>query len=634
MSNVTATIAGLFHPGVNTNLGADPDYHTYLSKQPVDLSSIKDAPSLTAALQNKQITPQQFTQRHSQLYPIGNTKTPFSATLGNALNKAAPIARGVEAKLPGGKNAVSAGEGVAAGISRAAEGIVTGTTSLPAMGAKIGDYLALKNNPKLNNAPVPFKPGITEPFSTAIQNVTNKINAPVNKLANATQEVANRSGKVGKAVYVPTQVAYNIATLGDAGLNGLGKVGAKVKTLTGKDEAVNSLINNTKLGTALNTAKSANTASDIGKSVIKEANTARIPVVGPTQTAGARQALGSTAIENADRTSIPVADKSTGAVTGKVTTQSDLQYIKASNQLSDQYEKDLAKVKTIQQPIAQQIVQRQLDQKYNALQQNLDDSYGKSSISFKGKPQKVVSNESTLPRSALDKTPVEPFNSTRIPVQEEKPATGAVNGSQEASTTTVAPPETTGVADTAKVNPSVGEEKVTGSSLSSESRAVQKGLVSDLGEKATYTGGSYKQEADKAVKLVDSNPEKAKDVAMGKTPGDNTIHEVAVRRAVENKALKEGDVDTLRQLANSPQHSATSEAAQRLGAEGHAADRNSPVQAIRDINAIRAKAVSKKLGGSVEKVTDKAVEDIQKTTAPTLKVSRQDWHSFIESIKC
>lgn len=271
-----------------------------------------------------------------------------------------------------------------------------------------------------------------------------------------------------------------------------------------------------------------------------------------------------------------------------------------------------------------------LDQKYIGRHNDLlngtggfDQSTPKGTTSL-GKAIGSAKQPFPTPRSAFDKqTPVE---TTSTPT--EAPATT---------------PKTTPVASTPKVSttpttpkPVIPENgpRISGSALKSESRAVQKGLVSDLGEKATYSGGSYKQEADKAVQLVHDNPDEAKQIALGNKPGNNTIHEVAVRRAVENKALQSGDTDTLRQLANSSQHTATSEAAQRLGAEGFNADHNSPVQAIREVNASREEALGSRTGQNADRVTESTVKDIQKTAAPKLKVSRQDWNSFIESLRC
>lgn len=487
-------------------------------------------------------------------------------------------------------------------------------------------------------------------------------------LTNTTVHATGTLGKVLANVGVGSTVAGAIAPV--EGAVGAGeKVSGKVAVATGKDEATNALINSQKAAQA---TKAATLADRLGAPAVEEANTTRIPVT-----------------EAKPPTQIPVTGKST-QVAGKVATASDSKYIAASNKLSDQYEKDLAKVNTVSHPVTQQVLQRQLDTKYNGLQQKLDDTYGKTSVSFKGKPTTLAEAKTTaqtaLPKSALDsQTPVEPFNSTRIPVtdSELKPITNTATTPKEPKT---APKQATakiadltsyeGAPDKAKVaaykadieagkpiqpilvsKDSLGNlgvedgkhrleaakqagltevpikdvtPKTSGSALSAESRAVQKGLVDDLGDKATYKPESYKTEANNAVQLTHDNPQKAMDIALGNKPGNNAIHEVAVRRAVENKALQEGDVGTLTRLASSSQHTATSEAAQRLGAEGFSADRNSPVQAIKEISQSRTAA----LGKNADKVLDSTAKDIKTAAAPAMKVSRQDWHSFITDLQC
>lgn len=400
----------------------------------------------------------------------------------------------------------------------------------------------------------------------------------------------------------------------------LSAVKGKVVAASGKDEATNALINSQRVA---NATKSASLADKLGTPAVKEASTTRIPVVNPTQTNATRSAIGSTAVENANRTSIPVSGKST-QVSGKVATSSDTAYIKASNKLSDQYDKELSQIQKVPHPVTQQALQRNIDTKYNALQQNLDDKYGQTSISFKGKPttlKETTGTDVTMPRSALSKTPEAPFNSTKIP--EPKVITNTTPAPKEPKISSPSPNLGT-----------ISSSKVSGSALQSEQRAVEAGLVNDLGDEATYKTGSYKQEAGNAVNLVNNNPEEAMRIATGEKPGNNTIHEVAVRRAVENKALQNSDVDTLQKLANSSQHTSTSEAAQRLGSEGFNADHNSPVQAIREVAQARQNALLKRGEKTPEKVLASTVKDIQKTTESKLKISPQDWHSFINDLQC
>lgn len=190
--------------------------------------------------------------------------------------------------------------------------------------------------------------------------------------------------------------------------------------------------------------------------------------------------------------------------------------------------------------------------------------------------------------------------------------------------------ETPGKPDVFKVQ-SEEETKVSGGANKAESRAVEANLAQEFGDKANYETHSFKQNAEDAVNLVHENPEKAMDIAMGKVPGNNTVHEVAVAQALENKAIQEGDATTLAQLAKSSRHSATSEAAQRLGAEGFVADKASPVAAIRSVLASRAKAAEAKLGKPIATAVNDTVKQI-KSTVP--KTTRQDFESFVASLKC
>lgn len=174
-------------------------------------------------------------------------------------------------------------------------------------------------------------------------------------------------------------------------------------------------------------------------------------------------------------------------------------------------------------------------------------------------------------------------------------------------------------------------QKVAGSAQKSEQRAVKAKLIAQFEGKAKYTAGSFKEEANKAVQLVHDDPDKAMQIAMGEKAGDNTMHEVAVRHAVENKAIKDNDVDTLTRLASSSQHTETSEAAQRLGAEGYATERDSPVRAIREVQQSRAKAFASRTGTDADSAVNATIKEIKSKVPP---VKRQAWHEFIQSLQC
>lgn len=583
------------------NLGSvNQNLLTYKAPAPVapkfNLNSVKDVPSLNTALHTGQINSNQWMQRFKQIQattngPKINTSlagnlNPISgqSSLNQALNKVF-IQSPKAAVVDTGNAVASQAKNFTGPVSTQAQrnSIINNQTALKKQPINVQNNL----NKLGHNGFAPGAQTLIQAGKQAAQGTpTSQIQSTINK--------GIQQGKVnqGKAL----NVLANVAGI-DAGgaLGKLGAVKSGAEAALGKDEATNALINSQKVA---NASKKTTLADRLGSSSVKDATTPKT-------------------------TPISVVDKS-APVTGKVTTNADSAYIKASNKLSDQYEKELSNVQSVSHPVTQKVLQDKLDTKYNALQQNLDDSYGKSSVSFKGNPTKAVESGITTPRSALTKNPVVPFDSTRIPEQNtnELPS--------PAPTKTTFP---TGVEQKTGETPAEQGTKISGSALNSEQRAVEKGLTNDLGEKATYSGGSYKQEASKAVNLANDNPDEAMKIATGTKSGDNVIHEVAVRRAVENKALQNGDVDTLSRLAKSSQHSATSEAAQRLGSESFNAVHNSPVQAIRDIQESR-KALLAKGEKTPERVLASTVKDIKKTAAPKLKVSRQDWHSFINDLQC
>jgi hypothetical protein len=168
-----------------------------------------------------------------------------------------------------------------------------------------------------------------------------------------------------------------------------------------------------------------------------------------------------------------------------------------------------------------------------------------------------------------------------------------------------------------------------GSALRTKAQAVEQGMKADEQAGATYSTVSHKVEAEKAVKLLQEDPEKAKAIAMG-ARGDNASHEAAVYHAVKNQALetakKTGDYSEVMDLANSTRHTAVSEAAQKLGAEGYNTDVADPVARIKEVQDVRRKVA----GVKVASVT----KDIQKEVKSRSTVSRQDWHSFVQDLRC
>ena len=173
--------------------------------------------------------------------------------------------------------------------------------------------------------------------------------------------------------------------------------------------------------------------------------------------------------------------------------------------------------------------------------------------------------------------------------------------------------------------------KVAGGAAKLETRAINEGLTKEFKDKAKYEPQSYKKNAEDAANLVKDNPKKAMDIATGKVPGNNTIHESAVFHAVKEQAIKEGDVETIRKLAAAEHYTKTSEAAQKLGAEAYNASPHDPVRAIQEIRDARKSTFEGRSKTTVREETAKAVKAVNKATkAPT----KNDWASMIEELRC
>src|SRR5262249_49321257 len=84
-----------------------------------------------------------------------------------------------------------------------------------------------------------------------------------------------------------------------------------------------------------------------------------------------------------------------------------------------------------------------------------------------------------------------------------------------------------------------------------EAKAVQANLTKSFEGLSEYGTVKVADQAERAVKLLTDNPESARRIAMGEEQPPAGLLPESVFTAVENRALKEGDVDTLRDLATS-----------------------------------------------------------------------------------
>lgn len=632
---------GKFTPDPKINL----KYVAPAPRTPViNPASIKDFKTLQSALRTGQISNKQYTEQFKRIVPVQTPIKPYSAgsILGSSLTAAKNIGKTltVEPYQILEKHAVDKVKQNVAALTR--------PTSTQAQRDKLinTQKTAQKN---INN------------YSPETKNLIKQVGkgGGSGTSVQTTKAVQSMIAKGAKDAdvqeYLKQQIAQNsqsdIAFAGDlltatsipAVVGGTAKLAGKALTKTGvtaaagKDAAVNTLIDSQKTAAALKTGAKANKVANMGGSVIKEANTTRIPVVSPTESAAARRSVGSVALDNADRTSIPIKGQST-SVAGKVTKPADAAYIKQSNALTKSYEKEVKQLQKLNSPRAQQVLQARLDTKYAKRQADLDSSAGQTNISFNGKAvkQPVVQH----PGSAFDK------ELANAPKPAAQTANGGAGGASTAKTTAIpvktaktapeAPTSVKPAKPTPNTNPPTGETKVAGSSIRTQQEAIQAGMQAEAEKTgATFTGASHKEEAVKAAKLVNEDPNKAMDIAMGRKPADNISHESAVYHAVKNKVIAEakktGDWSKARELANAPRHTGVSEAGQKLGAEAYNLDPHDPIRIMSDVTKAREKALGRKAGQTV----DKAVTSIKtEVKAATPKIHAKTWDDFVNSIKC
>lgn len=149
-----------------------------------------------------------------------------------------------------------------------------------------------------------------------------------------------------------------------------------------------------------------------------------------------------------------------------------------------------------------------------------------------------------------------------------------------------------------------------------ETDAIENKLTEDFGDLVDYKTMSMKDQAERAQQLLDADYEKAKRMAMGQEYPPEGLREASVYEAVKIRALREGDVETLRRLATE------STVPRRLSEYGQAikaADSrimDDPVKVMQDVAETRAEKSAKKYGKTdpeLVKQVAKLSEELEKT---------------------
>lgn len=162
---------------------------------------------------------------------------------------------------------------------------------------------------------------------------------------------------------------------------------------------------------------------------------------------------------------------------------------------------------------------------------------------------------------------------------------------------------------------------------------IEKGLVDDLGEIPTYDKVTFKDQAKLVGEIIDENPEKAFKIAIGEELPTNGVLPESVFVAVKNQAIKNGDIDVLRQLATAEK--GVAQEATVLGQRIKMLDEKLEDDAFKNINDV-IKSRNKKLEKNGVKVKELKAKEIKKIKSEVAKAKpiKDEWLDFINSIKC
>ena len=172
-----------------------------------------------------------------------------------------------------------------------------------------------------------------------------------------------------------------------------------------------------------------------------------------------------------------------------------------------------------------------------------------------------------------------------------------------------------------------------GLSKSIEKSAIKEGLSKDFGELPSYEHRNMDDIAGKVSEFINKDYELAKKIAFGEAPEQGGLRAQEIYTGIRVKALAEGDVNTLRELAVNEKASAmATELGQRVKALD-SGDPNDPVGTIRQLQKVRKEASEKKIGkDKVVKEKKSEVAKIKKSVKEVVK--KQDWAGFIKSLEC
>lgn len=169
-----------------------------------------------------------------------------------------------------------------------------------------------------------------------------------------------------------------------------------------------------------------------------------------------------------------------------------------------------------------------------------------------------------------------------------------------------------------------GPKKVSGPARDIETRAIEEELTDEFADKAEYETANVKHEAEVVQRVMDEDYARAKRIAYGREEPTEG-RRVSYFKGVRIRAFAEGDVETLRRLANSNIAKEISEAGQTLRLFQDY-DLNDPVSIMRSIDETRKKQSKRQ--------TERTMRDILKQIDDVIKESPEAVDRFLKEIEC
>lgn len=160
--------------------------------------------------------------------------------------------------------------------------------------------------------------------------------------------------------------------------------------------------------------------------------------------------------------------------------------------------------------------------------------------------------------------------------------------------------------------------------LKLEQAVVERKLADTLGEVPGHEVLNMAEQARQAIDFIEKNPKAAERIAVGESISPPELRPEAVYTALEAKAIREMDIDTIMRLKDSKVPTLAGQALKSLDS----IDPDSPVQILRSIEKEReasVKEVSRQRSTEVKSIKD----HIEKAGS-----KRQGWDDFIKEIQC